>query len=88
MSTVWIETVYTLSAVEPVELPEGKTWSDVKSYGVKWGTLYVTFNDDTEWETNLEGPSMENADWKRPDDVNVYGEKDGYADFENDLEAA
>ncbi len=37
-----------------VELPEGKTASDISDIIDKWGTALIYFNDGTELEVNLE----------------------------------
>ena len=37
-----------------VELPEGKTASDISDIIDKWGTALIYFNDGTKLEANLE----------------------------------
>ena len=55
-----------------VEFPEGKTWDDVATWGVKWDTLYVTLKDGTEFEKALHSDSTDAIDWKWPTSVGVY----------------
>jgi hypothetical protein len=86
MDLVYVETLYTFSAVEPVEFPEGKSWDDVESYYVRWGDLHVFWKDGSQWMTHLEGPTLENVDWKRPDEVTVYAsDTQGSPDFEHKI---
>ena len=43
-------------------------WSDVDSYWVKWGCLYVLLKDGTEVELGDIGP-IDDVDYKRPDEI-------------------
>ena len=49
-----ISTTYPLDSDTEFELPEGKTWSDVKHWGVKYCTLYLVFEDGIEMEVDIE----------------------------------
>jgi hypothetical protein len=45
---VRLELNFTVSSMtEPIELPEGKTWANVKHSEVVMDTLYLTFDDGT-----------------------------------------
>jgi hypothetical protein len=82
METIYVETVYTFSAAEAVELPEGKTWNDVRSYYVCYGVLHLLWMDGTSTEHDLDGPALEDQDWKTPDEASVYAAgPDGSPDF-------
>jgi hypothetical protein len=71
MNTLSITTTYTLTTDTTFDLPEGKEWDDVKDYHVKWGTLYLTFNDNTTAEIKTNGATFDDADFKRPDTVTI-----------------
>jgi hypothetical protein len=65
---------YSNCSITEVELPEGKTWDDVLHYGIKWGTLYITWKDsETPEEFQLSEDYLE-GDYKRPDNIVVYDE--------------
>ena len=57
-----------------VELPEGRQWSDVENWYVKWGVLYVTFKDGEEFEHNMDD-DIDIYTTKRPCSSIVYDEE-------------
>ena len=61
---VRIEATYETSAVATLDLPEGKTWDDVKEYWIKWGTAVIEFEDGSKLEHELDAPGE--TDWKWP----------------------
>ena len=72
---VRVNTEYRAGGSTEVELPEGKTWEDVKHHYVKWGVLYITFKDGHKIEQSLDD-DVEIYDMKRPAEVTVYDEED------------
>jgi hypothetical protein len=46
-NTIRVDTQYTMAYETEINLPEGKTWEDVKSWYIKYHSLSVVFNDDT-----------------------------------------
>ena len=72
---VRVETNYTAGGSTEVDLPEGRTWDDVKDFYVKWGVLYITFKDGQEFKEEL-NDGVEVYDMKRPAEVTVYDEED------------
>ena len=81
---VRIETAYSAYNVDEFELPEGKTWADVKSFFVKWGTAHITFKCGLEFERDL-GDGLE-VDWKRSSDTEVFEvAEDGSYDYDKPL---
>ena len=65
-----MDTQYTMAYETEINLPEGKTWEDVKSWYIKDHSLSVVFNDDTTVEHYLDDDGWENS--KRPDDIQIY----------------
>ena len=58
-----------------VEMPEGKSWDDVKDHWVKYDVLHIEFNDGTKTQQELDTDTG-CIDWKRPIDVTIYGDND------------
>lgn len=48
-----LSTTYTATAYTTFELPADKSWDNVKDWHVKWDTLFVSFEDGTEFETKI-----------------------------------
>ncbi len=74
-----------ITAETLIELPDGRTWSDVKNFFVKWGVLYITWQDDTTWEYDMDSDyDIETIDQKNPSSVGVFNaiETDGCLEFE------
>jgi hypothetical protein len=72
-----------MSVHSEVELPEGKTWEDVKSWYVRWSRLHVRFKDDTAFESDeTDGIRLDNMDRRYPDRaVIVATDDDGCPSF-------
>lgn len=61
-----------------------KAWSDVKEWYVKWDTLNVLFNGDSEYTKIDLNSKLKDAefDWKRPTSVSVFAVgEDGSVDY-------
>jgi hypothetical protein len=77
MTKIAIETSYSVSGSVILDLPEGKTWNDVTSWYIKYGTVYAAFNHGDYQELGQVGEvSMDTADFKRPDSAAVYAVSD------------
>ena len=74
MAKYQIETTLDAGTNATVDLPEGKKWSDVQDWFVKWDTLHIKFQGDTDyieiWLDSATDPEM--VDWKRPTSVTVF----------------
>ena len=44
---IGIAVTYSCSAADVIDLPEGRTWADVRSLGVKYDTCFITWTDGT-----------------------------------------
>jgi hypothetical protein len=74
MAKYQIETTLNAGTSSTVELPEGKKWSDVQDWFVKWDTLHIRFRGDTD-DTEIlldSATDPEMVDWKRPMSVIVF----------------
>jgi hypothetical protein len=69
-NTIRVDTQYTMAYETEIDLPEGKTWEDVKSWYIKYHSLFVVFNDETIEEHNLDDNGWEDS--KRPDGIQIY----------------
>jgi hypothetical protein len=69
-NTIRVDTQYTMAYETEIDLPEGKTWEDVKSWYIKYHSLFVVFNDGTTEEHNLDDNGWEDS--KRPDGIQIY----------------
>jgi hypothetical protein len=69
-NTIRVDTQYTMAYETEINLPEGKTWEDVKSWYIKYHSLSVVFNDDTTVEHYLDDDGWEDS--KRPDGIQIY----------------
>ena len=69
-NTIRVDTQYTMAYETEINLPEGKTWEDVKSWYIKYHSLSVVFNDDTTVEHYLDDDGWGNS--KRPDGIQIY----------------
>lgn len=82
-----VQHYYTACATDAVELPDGKTFADIKEWHIKWGRFFYTFDGITwgEFDMNSE---VEVSDWKRPSDVFVFADNgNGLPDYDNQLAA-
>lgn len=85
-NTYEISATYRTEANSRVEFPEGKSWADVKGWFIKWDTIYVTWRDETQFESELNSDSMDGTDWKRPISVSVYPQdEEGEPNYEVEL---
>jgi hypothetical protein len=69
-NTIRVDTQYTMAYETEINLPEGKTWEDVKSWYIKYHSLSVVFIDDTTVEHYLDDDGWEDS--KRPDGIQIY----------------
>jgi hypothetical protein len=86
---VAVELCYTISAHAVLDLPEGKTWDDVRSHYCKWGKLYLQFNDtpDGEYvEFDCGDANYDSVDWKYPRQYSVTLPADMDGDIEPDYD--
>jgi hypothetical protein len=82
---VAITALYTMESTTIVDLPAGKTWDDVTHYLVKYGKVFITFNDETEFEADTDEATTDNTDFKYPDRTLVRPvDADGYPDWSAD----
>ena len=54
------------------ELAEGKTWSDVKDWWIKWDTLHLTYDNENWVQIELDSDTDDMTDWKRPANAEVH----------------
>lgn len=71
-----LQTCYRVTHFNVIELPPGKTWENVKEHAVKWGTLYLTFDDGTELEIEDQEDHDDNQAYKRPVRYAIYSADD------------
>lgn len=83
---VQLEAYYTIVASKVVELPEGKTWANVKDYYVKWGSLVLTFDDGTTVELDGGDADIDSIDFKRPLSYTVWAVNDDEEITDTDYE--
>ena len=70
------------SGTSSFELPEGKFWSDVEDWYVRWDVFY--FKIDGEWlQGELGTDVIDSIDWKRPESTTIYA---GESDMEDILD--
>lgn len=72
MASVSVETFYSTSSCNEVELPEGKTFDDVRCVSVKWGGITIWFNDGSKYEDDLMIEGGQEDDYKRPNEIKVF----------------
>ena len=85
MTSYAIESRYFCCANGVVDFPDGKSWSDVKYWYVKYGSFFATFNDGTSVEIHID--EEQETDWKRPVSTNIYPVSDeGWPDYEDLIE--
>lgn len=82
---VAIEVSYTMANYTVFDLPEGKTLDDVKDYHVRWGTLFLTFDDGSKLQLETNEATLDNVDFKFPDRATFFPvDEDGYPVWEYD----
>jgi len=72
MTTYKIISNMSCAVTSDVELPDGRTWDDVKEWYVKWGELVVTFKDGSTSVIEMLIDEEESVNWKRPILTEVY----------------
>lgn len=83
---VCVSACYYAGTTGYVDLPEGKTWSDVEDWYVKWDVLFLKFNGEDYTEFGLNSGGMDCIDWKRPTSVSIYPTlEDGTTDYDEEL---
>ena len=80
---VEVYTTYSYCNCTEVELPEDKSFDDIKDVGMKWGHGEIEFNDGSILE--FEEDFIEELDSKRPEDIRL--EKEDGTDFIDYCEA-
>jgi hypothetical protein len=77
---IHLEATYMTSHLAEIDLPQGKSWDDVKDHYVKWGVLVLTFNDG--FTVEIDGGDV-SLDCKRPQSYTIFAaNEDGDADYE------
>ena len=80
---LFIDASYTTTIsydIGEIEDELGISWSDVADFWVKWGCLHLKMKNGAIHEVSRNPADYEfHTDWKRPDDVVVYG--DDYAEI-------
>ena len=62
-----------------------KTWDDVEDWYIKWDTLHVKFEKETEWrEFAINSDANDSIDWKRPLDADIYA---GAHEYDDELDS-
>ena len=83
-----IRTTHTLVTTTEVELPAGRSWAEVKDWGVKWGSLEITWADGSTTQLQLDPPDTEQLDEvKTPEKVEIWQEElviDELADWDGE----
>lgn len=73
---------YSVSVEDLVDLGDGRTWSQVTEWNVKWGCLWVKFSDGTEKFFEMDGDFTEGINTKIPTRVEFRSVKqDGTVDW-------
>ena len=83
-----VKVIYEIPNEKVIELPDNKTWEDVKHYSIKWDQLYIIFNDNTPWLAELNTKTyFMSDDLKWPDNKYIYPVKDdGKVDYTTQLQ--
>jgi hypothetical protein len=72
--SVFVQATYYCSTQSRVTLPEGKVWSDVAEWYVKWDALHLVFKGGSEWvelDLHTDWSDGEAIDTKRPTSVTI-----------------
>jgi len=67
---VGIENCYNVSCTNVVELPEGKSFDDIKDVSVRWGNIEIEFSDGSKSEV-IEQSEISPDEFKRVDEIIV-----------------
>jgi hypothetical protein len=82
---IGVECEYYCSVNSIVDLPEGRSYKDIDSMYVKWGTIHIAWNDGSEWSRDMSETDDPNVDYKRPNETRVFTTVEGEIDWENDI---
>ncbi len=64
---------YNATEEHVVELPEGRQFSDIKEWYMRYGRFFCTFSDGLDWvQTEANEAETEVTDYKRPSYVTLY----------------
>lgn len=75
MGTITISMSMSAAVSSTVDLPEGKNWSDVSEWYVKWDCLHVKI--EGQWqEIALNSDESDAIYWKRPSSTEIYEGED------------
>lgn len=88
MATYNIDATYYAGTNANVELPEGKTWADVKDWYIKWDVLHIQWELNGEYqEFELRSDSTDCIDWKRPTSASIceVNEETGDTDYDKEV---
>jgi len=86
MNKYTISATYGAGTKSTIELPESKTWEDVKEWHVKWDTVHITFKDSTQVDIKLHSDTLDVIDWKLPTEVAVYAVfEDGETNYDEEV---
>ena len=84
-SRVAVIASYAASAIDVIELPPGRDWSQVAAAGVKYDTLFVTWRDGTTDDLPFRAEiDLGAIDTKRPDFEIRAVDADGLPDWSAD----
>lgn len=89
MTTYQIDATYTAGTCAKVKFPEGKTWTDVLHWYIKWDTLHIRWKSGEDEEFELNSNGIDVIDWKRPASTSVYvmDETTGKVDYDVEVAA-
>lgn len=80
-----VQATYYEGTIGFAEFPEGKEWTDVEDFYVKWDCLWVKFEGSEDY-LEIDLCSEGESDWKRPISYQILGvDEDEMADYENVL---
>ena len=76
------------TAIGAIELPDGLDWEkDVKSWHVKWGTVYIETTNGDCIELDADSDIADGIDWKNPSWVEFHAiGEDGETDYSKTLD--
>jgi len=58
-----------------------RTWDDVEDWYIKWDTLHVKFERESEWRKfDINSDTNDSVDWKRPIGADIYAGEHKYED--------
>ena len=72
MTVYRIDNSYSTYTSSEVDLPDDRSWADVKSWGIKWDTIYITWKDGGEFKQELYSDTSDSTDFKYPLSTAIY----------------